>query len=83
MNPNSSSADVQEDSTEQVETPNSTHTGLNDKKDSSTSIYMPPLNLQRAPWSSNDLTFTQRIDNNFKETARKTEAFQEWLSAKM
>lgn len=53
------------------------------------SIFMPALNLNRdCSWSTNDLTFTQRKgdvqrDNDSKEIIRKTEAFKEWLSAKM
>lgn len=49
------------------------------------SIYMPPLDLDRNSWSSNDLTYTHRKGDakNSKELIRKTEAFKEWLSAKM
>lgn len=49
------------------------------------SIYMPTLDLDRNSWSSNDMTFTHRKGDakNSKELIRKTEAFKEWLSAKM
>lgn len=46
---------------------------------------MPPLDLNRESWSNNDLTYTHRKgdEKNSKELIRKTEAFKEWLSAKM
>lgn len=50
------------------------------------SIYMPTLDLDRHSWSSNEaLTYTNRkVDaRNCKEMIRKTEAYNEWLSAKM
>lgn len=48
-------------------------------------ISIPTLNLNQEAWSSNDLTYTHRKgdEKNSKELIRKTEAFKEWLSAKM
>lgn len=56
------------------------------KKAEASSIYMPTLDLDRHSWSSNEaLTYTNRkVDaRNCKEMIRKTEAYNEWLSAKM
>lgn len=48
-------------------------------------ISIPTLNLNAEAWSSNDLTYTHRKgdEKSSKEIIRKTEAFKEWLSAKM
>lgn len=48
-------------------------------------INIPELNLNQETWSSNELTYTHRKgdEKSSKEIIRKTEAFKEWLSAKM
>lgn len=55
------------------------------EEDTDAYINIPTLNLNHEAWSSNDLTYTHRKgdEKSSKEIIRKTEAFKEWLSAKM
>lgn len=54
-------------------------------KHRSNPIYMPTLDLGQHSWSSNEaLTYTNRkVEASNKELIRKTEAYNEWLQAKM